>query len=80
MEFEWDEAKRHANFNKHDVDVFVAALIFERRTISTEDRRHDYGEVRHKSIGMVDDVCYVVIHTERSGIIRAHFCLRRRSP
>ena len=70
MDFDWDETKRQTNFAKHNVDVFVAALIFEGLTIKAEDRRHDYGEVRYKSIGMVDDVCYVVIHTERDGVIR----------
>lgn len=70
MEFEWNEEKRQINLDKHGVDIFVAALIFEDVTITSEDRRHDYGEVRYKSIGMVDDVCYVVIHTERNGAIR----------
>ncbi len=70
MEFEWNEGKRQANLVKHGVDIFVAALIFRGETITTEDRRHDYGEVRYKSIGLVDDVCYVVIHTEREGATR----------
>jgi uncharacterized DUF497 family protein len=70
MDFEWNEAKRELNLAKHGVDIFVAALIFEGQTITTEDKRHDYGEVRHKSVGMVDDVCYVVIHTNRNGVTR----------
>ena len=70
MDFEWNETKRELNLVKHGVDIFMAALIFEGRTIRTEDRRRDYGEVRYKSIGMVDDVCYVVIHTERAGVTR----------
>ena len=70
MDFEWNEAKRQTNLAKHGVDIFIAALIFEGPTIKTEDRRHDYGEIRYKSIGMVDDVCYVVIHTDRNGVIR----------
>ncbi len=70
MEFEWNDEKRQINLDKHGVDIFVAALIFEDVTITSEDRRHDYGEVRYKSIGMVGDVCYVVIHTERDGAIR----------
>ena len=70
MDFEWNEAKRDLNLAKHGVDVFIAALIFEGHTIKTEDERHDYGELRYKSIGMVDDTCYVVIHTERNGVTR----------
>ncbi len=70
MEFEWNEEKRRATLEKHGVDIFVAALIFDGPTLKREDRRHDYGEVRFKSIGMVDDTCYVVIHTERNGVTR----------
>jgi hypothetical protein len=70
LDFEWNEEKRRSNLEKHGVDVFVAALIFDGPTITKEDRRHDYGEQRFKSIGMVDDTCYVVIHTERNGAIR----------
>ena len=70
MDFEWNEAKRSLNLAKHGVDVFIAALIFEGHTVKTEYERHDYGELRYKSIGMVDDTCYVVIHTERNGVTR----------
>lgn len=70
MDFEWNEAKRELNLVKHGVDVLIAALIFEGHTIKAEDQRRDYGELRYKSIGMVDDTCYVVIHTERSGVTR----------
>lgn len=70
MELEWDEAKRQSNFDKHGVDIFVAALIFDGPTVTEQDRRHDYGEVRHRSMGLVDNVYYVVIHTDRDGVIR----------
>ena len=70
MDFEWNEEKRRSNLEKHGVDIFVAALIFDGPTLNREDRRHDYGERRFKSIGMVDDICYVVIHTERNGATR----------
>ena len=70
MEFEWNEEKRRSNLEKHGVDIFVAALIFDGPTLNKEDRRRDYGEARIKSIGLVDDTCYVVIHTERNGATR----------
>ncbi len=70
MDLEWNEAKRQANLVKHGVDILLAALIFEGPTARIEDRRHDYGEVRFRSIEMVDDTCYVVIHTDRDGVIR----------
>jgi len=70
MELEWDEAKRRANLVKHDVDIVYAALIFEGWVYQAEDRRYDYGEVRFRSVGMLDGQCYVVVHTERNGCIR----------
>lgn len=70
MEFEWDEKKRISNLEKHGVDLLDAALIFEGYTLKTEDRRHDYGEIRQRSIGYVDGVCFIVIHTERDGVTR----------
>ena len=70
MHLEWDEAKRQANLEKRGVDLLIAALIFEGETLTIPDLRHDYGEVRYKSVGFVDDVCYVVIHTERDEPVR----------
>jgi uncharacterized DUF497 family protein len=70
MDLEWNEQKRQLNLDKHGVDQFVAALIFRGKVFTTEDQRHDYGEVRFRSIGLVDDICYVVIHTERDGALR----------
>lgn len=70
MELDWDEDKRQANIDKRDVDILVAALIFEGPTLDVEDKRQDYGEVRIKSIGLVDGNCYVVIHTKRDGLTR----------
>lgn len=70
MEFEWDEAKRLNNIKKHRVDFQYAALIFENYTLSRVDNRADYGEVRMISLGMVDNECFVVVHTERNGCVR----------
>ena len=70
MDFEWDETKRHQNHDKHGVDLLEAALIFEGQTLTRVDDRRDYGEVRYISLGLVDDVPYVVIHTQRNGNTR----------
>lgn len=70
MEYEWDEVKRRSNIEKHRVDLLYAALIFESWVLMEPDIRFNYGEVRSRSIGMVDGVCYVVIHAERDGRIR----------
>jgi uncharacterized DUF497 family protein len=70
VEFEWDEEKRKANIAKHGVDFQYAALIFEGPILSRPDHRVDYGEERLISLGMVEDECFVVVHTERSGCTR----------
>jgi len=70
MEFEWDEEKYRLNLNKHGVDFVDAILIFENDVLSAVDRRRDYGEVRVRSIGLVDDDCFVVVHTQRGNSLR----------
>ena len=63
--FEWDEEKRRENLEKHGVDFLYAALIFEGPVLTREDGRRDYREPRYASLGLVDGVAYVVIHTPR---------------
>jgi uncharacterized DUF497 family protein len=70
MDYEWDEAKRHSNIEKHNVDILDAVLIFESWVLTEPDARFAYGERRFKSTGMVDGRCYVLIHAERDGRTR----------
>lgn len=70
MKFEWNEEKRQATIKDRGVDFLYAALIFEGDTLTREDDREDYGEVRFASLGLVDGVPYVVIHAERGENIR----------
>jgi uncharacterized DUF497 family protein len=70
MDFEWDHEKNKANILKHGVDFIDAMLIFETFVLSAVDRRHDYGEQRGRSIGIVDDDCFVVVHTQRGSSVR----------
>ncbi len=69
MEFEWDENKRQSVIRERGVDILDAALIFEGYVLTRRDER-DYGEARFISLGMADTQCYVVVHTERNGVIR----------
>ena len=69
-QFEFDTDKRQANKRKHGVDILYAALIFEGDTLTRVDDRKDYGEVRYISLGLVDGEPFVVVHTDRSGVIR----------
>ena len=70
MLFEWDEAKRIQVVRKHDVDMVYAARIFSGEVLTRVDDRGDYGEERLISLGMVDNDCFVVVHTVREGVIR----------
>jgi len=70
MDFEWDENKRLSNIEKHQVDLLEAGLIFENWVLSELDARLDYGELRFRSIGIVDGNYYVLVHTERNGVTR----------
>lgn len=63
---EWDEAKRRANLEKHEVDFrasdeweWDASLVFT-------DKRKDYGEFRFIAYVPVDGRLHVVIFTERN--------------
>lgn len=70
MEFEWDEAKRRETYQDRGVDLLYAALIFDGPVLTRVDDRTDYGERRYISLGLVEDVPYVVVHTERAGKTR----------
>ncbi|MYJ71693.1 MAG: BrnT family toxin [Rhodospirillaceae bacterium] len=71
MDFEWDEAKNRLNIAKHGIGFARASTIFAGPTLDAVDDRADYGEVRTKSLGMLDGILLLaVIHTERDGVIR----------
>ena len=70
MEFEWDENKRQKIIVERDVDILHAAGIFEGEFLTRVDDRADYGEVELISLGMVEDECFVVVHTQRTGVTR----------
>jgi len=71
MHFEWDEAKNQSNIQKHGVSFETARRIFDGPILTAVDDRKDYGEVRHISVGRIDDlIVLVVAHAEREGNIR----------
>lgn len=65
MSLEWDENKRQWNIAERGVDFRLSGQIFENPIIETEDRREDYGEVRYRALGHVDDDFFVVVYTWR---------------
>lgn len=70
MKFEWDEQKEKANINKHHISFNIAKHVFaDVNRIEIYDIQHSMEEDRYNTIGMVDDVLFVV-YTERKEKIR----------
>jgi uncharacterized DUF497 family protein len=70
MTFEWDEAKRRANVQKHGIDFASVADVFAGLTATMEDDRHHYGEQRFITLGLLSGRVVVVVHTEREDRVR----------
>lgn len=68
--FEWDDEKNRANIAKHGVSFELAARIFDGPVLTAPDSRADYGEARYVSLGVVESVLLVVVHTDRHGSTR----------
>lgn len=71
MEFEWDERKRQTNLEKHGLDFFDVAEVFEAPHIIVPSKSTTTDtEKRFLGIGMCRDRCVTVIYTIRSDSIR----------
>lgn len=68
--YEWDEAKRLTNLERHGVD-FAAVEAFEwTMALTVEDRRRAYDEERFVSIGFIGARLHVLVWTERRDRVR----------
>lgn len=70
MKFEWDEAKRQANIEKHGIDFADLGPLFDGETVIILDDRFDYGEYRFITLGLLNGIVLVVVHTETDEVIR----------
>jgi len=71
VEFEWDDAKSNACFERRGFDFAYAVRAFlDPRRMVVKDRRRDYGEDRYRLLGMIDGRAYVVVYTTRRSAIR----------
>ena len=61
----WDEAKRKLNIKNHWLDFAGCDAIWDRFTVTREDKREDYGESRLVCFGILDDEVVVMVYTER---------------
>lgn len=71
MEFEWDDAKSEACFDRRGFD-FAHAIkaFFDPNRVVQADARRDYGEERYQLFGRVDGRLYVIVYTLRRSVIR----------
>ena len=70
VRFHWDEVKRKKNLVRHGFDFADAADVFDSETITIEDDRFDYGEVRYVSFGMLRELVVAVVYTEADDNMR----------
>ncbi len=65
MRIEFDGVKRAETIKARGVDIARATDVFAGPTLTVEDDRHDYGEVRNITIGFLDDTMVVLVWTRR---------------
>ena len=70
MRYEWDEAKRQSNIQKHGIDFVGIEKAFAGTTLTILDDRFDYGESRFITLGMLRARGVVIAHTEAREVIR----------
>lgn len=61
----WDEAKRQINLAKHGIEFSQVALFDWERSVVTQDRRQEYGEVREIAFGPIGLRLYALVFTRR---------------
>lgn len=67
----WDEAKRESNLEKHGIDFFGAADLFNDPVfVEFQDTRRPYGEARIQAIGHAHGQLLFVVYTWREGMRR----------
>jgi uncharacterized protein len=70
MRYEWDEAKRLSNIQKHGIDFVGIEKVFAGTTLTILDGRFDYGESRFITLGLIRGRVVVIAHTEAPQVIR----------
>jgi uncharacterized DUF497 family protein len=70
MRFEWDEATRQSNINRHGFDFSEAEEIFASDALTLLDDRFDYGEIRFLTFGMLNGTIVAIAHTETDQVTR----------
>ncbi|CAN5808844.1 BrnT family toxin [soil metagenome] len=74
--YEWDEVKRAANLEKHDIDFLALARFDWDGAWTKPDTRPAYDEARYIAYAMLDGRLHAVVFTPR-GAIRRIISLRK---
>jgi uncharacterized protein len=75
--FEWDERKRRGNLRKHGFDFTDCAVVFDGPTVTRRDDRHEYGEARYQTLGLLKGHLVSLVHTEEDGGVVRVISLRK---
>ena len=70
MRFTWHEAKRQVTLQRRSLDFAQAEQGFVGPTFTFEDDREEYGEQRWVTLGLLNGIVVVVVHTETVDEIR----------
>lgn len=70
MRYEWDEAKRRSNIQKHGIDFVGIEKAFADTTLTVLDDRFDYAESRFITLALLSGRVVVIAHTEAQEAIR----------
>ena len=70
MTYDWDDDKNATNRRRHGLDFADAPLVFEGLTLTAEDDRRDYGEVRYNTLGTLEGRVVQITTTERGDVTR----------
>jgi uncharacterized DUF497 family protein len=62
----FDPVKRRAALGERGLDFTDASIVFAGPTITAEDTRRDYGEVRFQTVGFLADRMVMVVWTPRN--------------
>ena len=77
MDYDWDEAKRIANIENHEIDFWDVRLFDWDTAEFYPSPRH--GEMRWVAIGNLRERLHCVIYTER-GALRRIISIRKANP
>ena len=77
---EWDDDKNEENIKKHGLDFKTAELVFsDEYRVELFDEQHSADEERYITIGMVNDILFVVytLRDERYRLISARLATKK---